>query len=172
MCEKEFTKFNPTRKYCSRKCSNLAWALRNPDEYEAAISRGSMLRADRFDELPSPAPHQFFKGFRQRWEEFERRCVFCQRELSLAEAEVEHLIPVSWSGSSNYSWNLAPACEPCNLSKSNGTAIRELTVREFIAEMRSGNGPKPLPNVTRRGRHWLLRSKNQENFAKLLLCHQ
>ena len=34
--------------------------------------------------------------------------------------------------------NLAPACETCNLSKINGTAIRELTVREFIAEMRSG----------------------------------
>lgn len=58
-----------------------------------------------------------------RYEVFERdgyRCVYCSTEAD--SLECDHVIPISRGGSSDIS-NLATACRPCNLSKSDMTPL-------------------------------------------------
>jgi len=56
-------------------------------------------------------------------------CYLCRTPLTIKTTHTDHRIPLS-RGGSNWPANLAPACEPCNLSKSNKTEA------EYLATIR------------------------------------
>lgn len=57
----------------------------------------------------------------QRWQKSEcseQLCYWCGVDLATVETHVEHLMPISLGGEAK-SYNEAPACKDCNLSKSD-----------------------------------------------------
>jgi 5-methylcytosine-specific restriction endonuclease McrA len=49
-------------------------------------------------------------------EYYENKCVCCDETKDLSK---DHVIPVTWKGTSDYFWNLQPLCKSCNSSKGN-----------------------------------------------------
>lgn len=54
------------------------------------------------------------------------RCQYCGTTVNEKNATLDHVIPVSKGGKSNWT-NLTTACKPCNYSKSNKTNIKPKT---------------------------------------------
>lgn len=63
------------------------------------------------------------------------RCYLCQRSLTIQTVQMDHRSPLA-RGGSNWPANLAPACGPCNLSKSHKT---EAEFRLFLSKNFLGN---------------------------------
>lgn len=57
------------------------------------------------------------------------RCYLCHDSLAMKSVHMDHRVPLS-RGGSNWPANLAPACGPCNLSKSNKTEAEFKTHRD------------------------------------------
>ncbi len=49
------------------------------------------------------------------------RCRYCGRRAPDVELHVDHLIPKAWGGT-DAKWNLATACQDCNIAKSDTPA--------------------------------------------------
>lgn len=52
-------------------------------------------------------------------------CAYCGRELSLAEATIEHIVPRSRGGRNNL-YNMAIACKECNVKCSNMSVVEKV----------------------------------------------
>jgi hypothetical protein len=82
-------------------------------------------------ELPADRPPKVRSISRRRREVFDRsegRCHYCRAALTLAGPwHVEHQLPRALGGGDSPA-NLVAACAPCNLAKSDRTAI------EFVAD--------------------------------------
>ena len=52
------------------------------------------------------------------WENQERRCAYCAKELELEEAVIEHRTPIA-GGGDDMETNLLVSCSSCNASKGN-----------------------------------------------------
>ena len=59
---------------------------------------------------------QFYKGI--LYEHFGGKCVYCGRNISVSEMEVDHVIPKTKGGNSSFR-NSLPTCMPCNRRKNN-----------------------------------------------------
>ncbi len=89
------------------------------------------------EDLPLPMPGARPRAIpRRRREVFERsggRCFYCGGEVTIEAFQVEHQQPRALGGGDDL-LNLVAACEPCNLAKSDRTAL------EFVAERRGVYG--------------------------------
>lgn len=85
-------------------------------------------------EMPAPVPGAPIKSKpvpRRRREVFDKsggKCFYCQAPIKIDAFHVEHQLPRALGGS-NADLNLVAACVPCNLSKSDSTALEFLTTR-------------------------------------------
>lgn len=77
--------------------------------------------------LPPPAPAYVSRRRREIFEKCQGRCHYCHTPLQLdGSFQIEHMMPRALGGSDD-AMNLVAACVPCNLRKSDRTAI------EFVA---------------------------------------
>jgi hypothetical protein len=53
---------------------------------------------------------------RANWHQYGKRCLYCERPISLKEATADHVIPRS-KGGGTLRRNIAPACFECNQAK-------------------------------------------------------
>lgn len=59
------------------------------------------------------------KNIRQRlWEETSGHCIYCGHPVTLEEMEIDHIVPKSLGGSSEYQ-NKVCSCAHCNAAKAN-----------------------------------------------------
>jgi hypothetical protein len=78
------------------------------------------------------------------------RCVFCDGDLTVLRATLDHLLPRS-RGGTNDARNLAAACGPCNRRKGDKT-LAEFGREELAAviasrPLRLVEGPSPFPSA-------------------------
>lgn len=93
---------------------SLEWAKRNPKKKRDMIR----LRRARISKAPGSFTETEFKHM---CDQYDNRCLRCGRtDLPL---EPDHIIPLSWDGSSNDISNIQPLCGPCNQSKKDRHAI-------------------------------------------------
>lgn len=91
------------RKYCQE----------NPEYVQLCSARR---RARKRNAKGSFTKDQWF----EKCEFFNWQCYLCKKSLTVESAHIEHRIPLS-RGGTNWIANIAPACETCNLRKSNKT---------------------------------------------------
>ncbi|WP_425342730.1 HNH endonuclease [Piscinibacter koreensis] len=81
---------------------------------------------------PSPRAKPVSRRRREIFQKCAGCCHYCARPLELAGSwHIEHMLPRALGGADEIS-NLVAACIPCNLSKSDRTAI------EFVLEAKGG----------------------------------
>jgi hypothetical protein len=70
------------------------------------------------------------KQVRQLLELYGAACTYCFRDLANQEYHVDHIVPISFGGSSQIS-NLAISCPPCNLKKGKLLFSTLAAIRNF-----------------------------------------
>ena len=147
ICKHCSTTYKPTRdwqKTCSYKCG---YNYRNNLKKRGITNFGTCARCnkslqDKFinalycSRNCKSMDHTFkhrsktrVKGVSRRREIFERdkaQCYMCQKQLTLNEVELDHLIPASRLGDSS-AQNLAVSCMGCNRSRGTKIGIQQLT---------------------------------------------
>jgi len=96
------------------------WCEENP---EKSAERGRRRRARKANANGTHTAEHI----KARFDYYGNKCIYCGSEENL---EVEHRIPLS-RGGSDWPANLAPACRPCNRSKSTKT---EAEFKKFLEE--------------------------------------
>ena len=81
--------------------------------------RMASYRAKRRAIKASLPGHYTASEFTAICEKYNNRCLCCGKKSKLA---ADHVIPITWPGSTNYISNLQPLCGPCNSSKGNHRA--------------------------------------------------
>ena len=118
-------------------------AVAMPPVDESAWRQAGLWPEDEFVGNGDPPPLASRPISRRRREVFERshgRCHYCRETLTLdGKWHIEHMIPRALGGADE-STNLVAACVPCNLSKSDRTAL------EFVTQRGAGT---PIENETR-----------------------
>lgn len=62
------------------------------------------------------------------------KCVYCKRPLEETGISVDHIIPITREGSSDYAYNIQLLCKSCNSSKNNRTHEEFLQYLELRKE--------------------------------------
>jgi len=97
-----------------RKAHPLQWqAIRLPHRASARFKRSANPKADPRERLPGI---HTAKEWQDLCSKFDNRCVCCGCTGKLTQ---DHVVPMSWPGSSNFIDNLQPLCLSCNTSKGN-----------------------------------------------------
>ena len=85
------------------------WQRKNKEKMVAYAAKRKARKAS----LPG---HFTAAEFTALCEKYNNRCVCCGKKNKL---EADHVIPVTWKGSTNYIENIQPLCSFCNSSKRN-----------------------------------------------------
>lgn len=107
------------------KENNLRYRLENPDkvrEYEHNRNKGKVAAKgrNRRARLLGLSGTNTAEDIEEIYIEQLGKCVYCGQSLK-NYFEIDHIIPVSRVGSSNYAYNLQLLCGPCNRSKGDKT---------------------------------------------------
>jgi 5-methylcytosine-specific restriction endonuclease McrA len=88
------------------------WAIENNDKVIASNHR----RAERSKNLPGNFTEEEWSGLKSK---YNHTCMSCGRREPEIKLTVDHIIPITRPGSSNFIDNIQPLCKSCNCSKGN-----------------------------------------------------
>lgn len=119
---------------CALYCYSCAWcgrvgASRNPRLHCSEACRQRNREARRRGAEKSAEGSYTGSELEALWLRFGRACAYCHLQISLAETQAEHVIPLT-RGGANDRTNLLPACAACNSDKCDQTPA------EWAAERR------------------------------------
>lgn len=127
--------------------------LAKEDEAQTALLQTELWPRDEADEPKRPRPVS-----RRRRDIFAKShgcCHYCSTPLTLDGSwHVEHMLPRALGGADEAS-NLVAACVPCNLSKSDRTAV-EFVMQETATSTRPSTTDTRSPTTSTGGRRSLL----------------
>lgn len=72
-------------------------------------------------------------------------CHYCNQEVTIANASLDHAIPVSRNGEAKWT-NIVVCCAPCNRAKGDLTDMEYVGLLKFLYSL----GPEAFKSVTRR----------------------
>ena len=142
-CNSNYEPVTKWQKTCSQKCGIT---FQNNKKKRSQTNFGSCLRCQKSlhnkkshaiycSKTCKSMDHTFKHRSKTRVSKTARRaeiymrdnesCYMCDKKLSLAEVEIDHLLPVSRNGE-NGSENLATSCKRCNRSRGSRIGILQL----------------------------------------------
>ena len=112
--ENKEKKVAQNKKYREENKENIAvygkkWREDHPERKAAYNAKRNAIKAG----LPG---HFTAAEFTALCKEYNNRCLCCGKKGKLT---ADHVIPITWKGSTNYISNIQPLCGPCNSSKRN-----------------------------------------------------
>ena len=137
ICGKQFvkSKFHPRQKTCHKRCSRKLeyqkhkkdyfkrakkWIKANPDKVREIHRRNYAKHRDkkRLQKKARNTGHISRKNWVSLCKKHKFICQLCFRKFPLKDLSIDHIFPSSLGGS-NKTFNLQPACLPCNRKKGN-----------------------------------------------------
>ncbi len=103
---KKWQKNNPDKVREGWRKNDKKWRTENPEKHQAAAHRKRVRRQG------NNIGQHTGQELRTLQEQFNDTCLYCQK----SKEAWDHIIPVS-RGGTNFIWNMAPTCKPCNSSK-------------------------------------------------------